>query len=695
MLILAFHFLLYLLFVCVAGESGDGHSDYALKESHPLPGEWFCVERAASHHELELHIGLRQSRFDKLEQALHESGKYLSVEEVQEHVRPSKNAVTQVQNWLQEHGITKEQLVWGAARDWISVRLPVDVVEGLLRAEYFLFQHESSGVTALRALNWSLPRHLHGHIDTIQPTTSFLEVFMAGDALRSRASLSKRDEDPLSKPTDLIQLGVEVSDSSKLSPRLGSQASTLTVEQVCNASAVTPLCLSVLYGFKNYRLQAPEKNSMAVINFAPEFSNQSDTTLYLSNFRPDILSPNITCTFTDFSIKGGTNPQTPATPEQIMSGIGREGNLDVQLLQGIACPTPLRIYTVGDTVFPPFIPDAANPINNNAPLLTLLNDLLSQPSPPHVLSISYADHEQTVPEAYARRICSAFAQLGARGTTVVFGSGDQGLGRPGTCISNTRPKIPTFIAKFPESCPFGVSVGATAGVAPERVAHNPANGFVSGAGFSRYFARPWFQAAVVPAYFQRVNSTFPSGGGTSRDPDLFNAAGRAYPDVAAQGTRVSTVWNGRTYLVDGTSASAPTFAGIVVLVNDALLARGRPPMGFLNPWLYSVGGPGGAFRDIREGVSTGCQEKGTGADGGGEGDERSGSVVAEEGKIGFPAAEGWDVASGWGTPWFPRFLELALEAPAIKFDNGDSEGLIGQDVPSKVKPWYYLDGGSA
>ena len=35
----------------------------------------------------------------------------------------------------------------------------------------------------------------------------------------------------------------------------------------------------------------------------------------------------------------------------------------------------------------------------------------------------------------------------------------------------------------------------------------------------------------------------------------------------------------------GTSASAPIFAAIISHLNVERLARGMPPMGFINPWL--------------------------------------------------------------------------------------------------------------
>lgn len=49
---------------------------------------------------------------------------------------------------------------------------------------------------------------------------------------------------------------------------------------------------------------------------------------------------------------------------------------------------------------------------------------------------------------------------------------------------------------------------------------------------------------------------------------------------------------GEVESVGGTSASSPTFAAIVTLLNDARIASGKSPLGFLNPLLYSIGLPG-------------------------------------------------------------------------------------------------------
>src|SRR6266849_58040 len=79
---------------------------------------------------------------------------------------------------------------------------------------------------------------------------------------------------------------------------------------------------------------------------------------------------------------------------------------------------------------------------------------------------------------------------------------------------------------------------------------------------------------------------------------------QAYPDVSAQSRRFLIYFQGLAGLISGTSASAPTFAGIVSLLNDANIAAGRPPLGFLNPMLYSIGVKG--MNDITQGNAPGC-----------------------------------------------------------------------------------------
>jgi tripeptidyl-peptidase-1 len=88
-----------------------------------------------------------------------------------------------------------------------------------------------------------------------------------------------------------------------------------------------------------------------------------------------------------------------------------------------------------------------------------------------------------VPQDYAVEVCSLFAQLGAQGTSVIFSSGDSGVGSNGDCVSNDGKNTQMFLPAFPASCPFVTAVGSTKGINPEV----PTTEFSSGGGFSNYF----------------------------------------------------------------------------------------------------------------------------------------------------------------------------------------------------------------
>ena len=236
---------------------------------------------------------------------------------------------------------------------------------------------------------------------------------------------------------------------------------------------------------------------------------------------------------------------------------------------------------------------------------------------PQIISSSYGDNEQTVPIHYAKKVCKLFAQLGAKGTSFLTASGDEGVGGTGGCFTNDGNHTASFLADFPNSCPYVTSVGATKNFNPEVAAYDERNDFASGGGFSNYFPRPDYQNNndVVRNYISSLGGEFDG---------LYNKEGRGYPDISAQGQQFATIWNGTTHVLDGTSASTPAAAAILALVNDALIAAGKPALGFLNPWLYSTGYS--SFSDITSGSSIGC------------------------GGSGFPALAGWDPVTGFGTP---------------------------------------------
>jgi tripeptidyl-peptidase-1 len=187
-------------------------------------------------------------------------------------------------------------------------------------------------------------------------------------------------------------------------------------------------------------------------NYLSETSNRSDVAIFLSQFRPDISSSITTSAslFTINIVAAGDDQQTPNNSSQLAAGKDLEGNLDAETILSHTYPTPMIAWNTGGS--PPFIPDALTPTNTNEPYLTWLDFVLNQTSLPQVITTSYGDDEQSVPRSFAEAVCNGFAQLGARGVSLLFSSGDSGVGADGDCISNDGKNTSTFLPAFPASC---------------------------------------------------------------------------------------------------------------------------------------------------------------------------------------------------------------------------------------------------
>lgn len=209
-------------------------------------------------------------------------------------------------------------------------------------------------------------------------------------------------------------------------------------------------CLREYYETIDYSVQSPDKQFIGISGFLEEYANYDDLAKFESTQRQDAARANYK--FDLVKLGGASNDQSKP---------GGEANLDVQTVAGIGFPIPSTYYSVGGR--PPFKPDAFTPNNTNEPYSTEFEYLLNQPDDklPSIQSTSYGDDEQTVPHAYQRRVCHEAAALGARGVTLLFSSGDEGVGADGKCYSNDGKKTRKFLPAFPASCPYITSVGGT------------------------------------------------------------------------------------------------------------------------------------------------------------------------------------------------------------------------------------------
>lgn len=196
----------------------------------------------------------------------------------------------------------------------------------------------------------------------------------------------------------------------------------------------------------------------------------------------------------------------------------------MQNIVGISHPLPVTEFITGGS--PPFIPNLDEPTaaeNQNEPYLPYYQYLLSKPNSalPQVISNSYGDDEQTVPEKYAVKVCNLIGLMGLRGITILESSGDNGVGAP--CQSNDGKKTPQFTPEFPGTCPYVTAVGGTINVSPEAAWQGSAG------GFSNYFPRAWYQEQAVEKY---LNSHLSPAVKKYYEP-YTNFNGRGFPDVAA------------------------------------------------------------------------------------------------------------------------------------------------------------------
>ncbi|EJF58997.1 family S53 protease-like protein [Dichomitus squalens LYAD-421 SS1] len=360
------------------------------------------------------------------------------------------------------------------------------------------------------------------------------------------------------------------------------------------SNGTSPACLQALYQIPATPNVNPT-NRIGVTGFYGNEAHFAYLETFLETYCPD-MDPKTN--FTVVGVDGGSDEQNPYSV--------LEGDLDIRNTVGVATDVPVIEYFVGGNTT-----DGVNGWLDVAVFLANLED------PPQVLTTSYVHQETTWAFSITDKVCQSYAALGARGVTVLYASGDGG---PGCSPDN----ITNFEANFPASCPFLTAVGGTQNYAPEE-------GWVhSSGGFSSIYARPPYQDAFVPAYLAKLGSA---------NAGRFNASGRDIPDIAAAATDFPVYAAGVFFSASGTSTATPAVADIVALLNDRLISAGRPTLGFLNPWLYSVGYE--AFTDITAGNSS--VQRGSDNDGP---------------PRGFNATHGWDPVTGLGTPNFDKLLHI-------------------------------------
>lgn len=571
----------------------------ALENTAQIPTGWRLKEPAKDSDVLTLFVALKQPRLTELKTQLSQSNSlrhrevagHTSQKQLKEYRRTNATSVPSVLKWLDSHGVEDRRTYDG----WVSFNLTAQAAKTILGADLSWFSYGTSA-PVLRTQQYTVPSWLKQHIDFIHPLLHFMPP------RTNRQTRKQSGKPPPPQPTT--------------SPELPCSGSTF------------PECIRKLYNITTNTTH-PSPSRLGIGGFLEQYINYADVGNFLDVYAPELTNLTPPYNFTVSLLNNGANSQDLWTA-------GREASLDVEYALSLGYPANITYYSTGGRGVKLVGADEAIPTtgSDNEPYLEFLQGLLALPDSdlPHVLSISYADDEQTVPRAYAERVCDLFAELAARGVSTLAASGDGGAAGIGQnlCLSNDGARRKTLLPTFPASCPWVTAVGATQNEGPPVIGAE----FSSG-GFSDYFARPVWQDGVVVPYIQKLN------GSGDEKVGLFNASGRAIPDVSAVGSGFLIEYGGSAAAVQGTSASTPVLAAMFALVNDQRLRAGKPSLGWLNPLLYGDE-VRGVLEDITAGASYQCMF-------GDQGDPVDG----------WEAVEGYDCVTGLGVPGdFGRLLEV-------------------------------------
>jgi len=302
-----------------------------------------------------------------------------------------------------------------------------------------------------------------------------------------------------------------------------------------------------------------------------------------------------------------------------------------------------------------------------------------------IISTSYGACEPANGQAFAQTIRGWMQQANAQGQTIIAASGD--LGAADCEVSGSQSATTGLAVDIPASIPEVTGVGGTRFIGDVTqvgtywsATNNASNGSAlryipesgwddtavsilmggglatSGGGASGFFSKPiWQSGSGVPADGRRDLPDIALAASALHDPYL----------ICSQGSCVNGFRDANLFLtvIGGTSAGAPSFAGILALINQG---SGSTGLGNVNPRLYALStSTPGAFHDITTGTNIVPCRQG------------SASCPAQPPfQFGYSAAAGYDQVTGLGSvdafaladAWAPKVAtatSLAASSPTV------------------------------
>ena len=345
------------------------------------------------------------------------------------------------------------------------------------------------------------------------------------------------------------------------------------------ATSFTPTAIAKLYQFPAGLTGSGQ--CIAIVELGGGY-RPADLQTYFAGLK--IATPTVKAVLVD----GAHNSPTTS------SSADGEVMLDIEVAGAVAPKATIAVY---------FAPNTSQGFLDA--ITTAVHDKVNKPS---VISISWGSAESNWTAQSKTQMDQAFQAAAAMGVTVCVAAGDNGSGDG---VTDGKVHV-----DFPSSSPFALACGGTrlAGsgtTISSEVVWNEGTNSATGGGVSTTFALPAYQknAGVPPA--------------AQADKHV----GRGVPDVAGDADPQSGYQvrvDGQNFVIGGTSAVAPLWAGLIALMNQKL----AKPVGHLNPLIYGTTAAKASFNDIKSGNN--------GA---------------------YAAKVGWDACTGWGSPNGTKLLK--------------------------------------
>jgi len=325
-------------------------------------------------------------------------------------------------------------------------------------------------------------------------------------------------------------------------------------------------CFNEFYGLNGSVIQpVPISNTILIENFGPDFNAPSTGLCEL---------PECTCS----------------------SGSCIEPNLDVMMLSAMNAGTTIRSINYASD-------EGINAEYED--LIIQLTTLEEQENLPAVISISYGGCYDTTDAEVVLNLIEICNHIGVltveKGITFFVASGDSGAndsagGRNGICGVYCQNAL--------AACPYVTSVGGAFGNVPgeQTLSTGSSSGeqglnVVSGGGFSNIFTEADFdlsyQKDAVESWRNQPEASRSLPGYTLPD----GSVGAGFPDVSAKSDNVIFNLNDKPFVISGTSAASPIFAGIVNLCASQL-PDDEVGFGWINHRLYQNSNNPEIFYDI-------------------------------------------------------------------------------------------------